>query len=192
MDTTTGEAIKLVEVVGGISTRGVAFGPNGGFFASEGTTQTLYTLNMLTGVKTTVGGVDNFGNIGFTIDNLHFDTGSSPARFLALNTGSDSLPDRIISIDPGTGIGSVVTSLMTDTGQPVSLNGCALTKNPEDGRWFTIARLFIVTNLFEIDVKSGVVSIIGPLNQFGIVASAGICGLAFEDVFVEPPEPPSE
>jgi len=182
VDTTTGEAVKLVEVVGGINTRGVAFGPNGGFFATEGTTQTLYTIDMITGVKTTVGGVNNIGNIGFTADNIQFDTGSSPARFLSLTAAS---PDSILSIDPTTGVGTKLSQLINATDKTlITLNGCALAKNPQDGRWFTVSRSANPIHLFEVDVSNGEVTSIGDLNQNAAIASANICGLAFEEQFV--------
>ena len=55
LDTTTGKANKIVEVLGGLEFRGVAFGPSGGFFAVEKQTKTLYTIDMITGDKTIVG-----------------------------------------------------------------------------------------------------------------------------------------
>ncbi len=117
------------------------------------------------------------GITGFGTDNLHFDTGSSPARFLALDRGS---PDIIISIDPTTGIGSMITTLMDSTATPVSINGCALAKNPDDGKWYTVARAISSMHLFEVDVSSGLVTDIGDLNQNAIVASLHICALSFE------------
>jgi len=178
VDTTTGKANKIVEVVGGISTRGVAFGVDGAtFYSTDALAKTLFTINMITGVKTIVGVP---GSIGFDRStSLQFDTGSSPARFLSLVKGSPA--DSIISIDPATGIGSVVTTLMDSIGAPVSIDVCALVKNPDDGRWFTVARTTSPIHLFEVDVTSGLVTDIGDLNQNAAVASDNICGLAFSE-----------
>jgi len=185
VDTATGKANKIVEVVGGISTRGVAFGVDGTtFYSTDALAKTLYTINMKTGVKTIVGAL---GNIGFDRStSLQFDTGSIPARFLSLV--KDSPADSIISIDPATGIGSVVTTLMDSTGAPVSIDACALVKNPDDGRWFTVARNSPI-HLFEVDVTSGLVTDIGFLNQKAVVASDNICGLAFSEGPFPPPAP---
>jgi len=183
VDTTTGEAIKLVEVVGGILFRGVAFGPNGDFFAVEANTQTLYTINMITGVKAPVDG--KVGNITFEVDNIQFDTGSSPARFLSLTAAS---PDSIISIDPVTGVGTKTFDLINATDKTlITLNGCALVKNPDGGKWYTVSRSASPIHLFEVDVSNGEVTKIGDLNQNAPIASTGVCGLSFEEKFVPAP-----
>ena len=164
----SGFATKVVEVDMGTGAVGVAFGEDNLFYVTDGTANKLYTVDLVTGLKTFKG---DFKDSVTTdpvkvVNNLQFDPDSS--KFIALAIAS---PQSVYSIDTD-GTATKLAEL-----SPTVEDACAISRAPDTGEWFSVKQS--TNELFKINIATGAVTIVGSL---GPVSSGIICGLVFEEV----------
>jgi|Deesub1362A_J573_1020465.scaffolds.fasta_scaffold15234_2 hypothetical protein len=156
IDTTTGEAIKVVQTERLIVDRGIAFGPDGvTLFLMEGN-------GYLSIIDTVTGSVTPVGYTGFSDDALEFDPDSGVFFAIPKNT--------LITIDPLDASATVVGNI----GGLGNLDACTIVRSPE-GTWFTINRR--TKELVTIDITTGTVSSV--IGKLGPNVSKNICATGF-------------
>jgi len=172
-----GTSTKIVEVEMGIGGVGVAFDGAGTLFASDGTSNKLYTINLLNGTKTFVGDFKNgTGHTVRVVNNLQFDPDSD--RFLAIGVAS---PKSLYGIDPITAVATKIAEL-----SPQVENACSIARAPDTGEWFSVDKSILASSkLIKIDPDTAEVTIVGPLLG---ASSGNVCGLVFEEVIFMPPD----
>jgi len=163
---TTGESTKIVKVVDGIGTVGVAFDKDGIFYGTTGGKSELYKIDLITGEKELVGIIKEGDTNIKGINNLQFNPDSE--KFVALGSSS---PPGIYEIDPADASAKKLSELK------VPLASCSIARAPDTGEWFSVTSL--TKQLVRLDIDTGDVFFIGPL---GDASSGVVCGLAFEEV----------
>ena len=168
VDPATGFSTKVVLVDMGTGAVGVAFGEDNLFYVTDGTANKLYTVDLVTGLKTFKGDFKDSitGDPVKVINNLQFDTKSS--KFIAIGIAS---PQSVYSIDTD------ATATKIAELSPIVEDVCAIARAPDTGEWFSVKQGS--NELVKIDIVTGDVTTVGSL---GAASSGKVCGLVFEEV----------
>jgi len=144
VDPATGFSTKVVAVDMGTGAVGVAFGEDNLFYVTDGTADKLYTVDLVTGLKTFKGDFKDSitGDPVKIINNLQFDPESS--KFIAIGIAS---PQSVYSIDTD-GTATKIAEL-----DPTVEDVCAIARTPDTGEWFSVKQGS--NELVKIDIVTG-------------------------------------